>query len=248
MHFSTLWHPLRYENSPHYDIVLDMKLDYTLIRFFQEITLPELETLHHLCELKRKQILQSLALAVLKILYAEYLLSGNKSSFIDNEGNLLWYFTCTKKVSTLYVFEDKRCCKRIPVFYKNKVRFVDTLSRRTCFWDTAVPCGSENSHNVVHLNPDEDKNYLLTPYPTLIPPLKKFTQEINKTIARNPNIDLQSIGIYSRSDIQHQIRTQQFQKFITKMNTRQRQSIDQILRKLAETGGFSDICTQDYSG
>ena len=48
---------------------------------------------------------------------------------------------------------------------KNKVHFVDTLSRRTHFWDTAVPCGSENSHNVVQLNPDEDKYYLLTPLP-----------------------------------------------------------------------------------
>ena len=32
------------------------------------------------------------------------------------------------------------------------------------------------------------------------------------------------------------------------MDTIQRQSIDQNLRKLAETAGFSDICTQDYSG
>ena len=32
------------------------------------------------------------------------------------------------------------------------------------------------------------------------------------------------------------------------MNTIQRQSIDQNLRKLAETVGFSDIYAQDYSG
>ena len=32
------------------------------------------------------------------------------------------------------------------------------------------------------------------------------------------------------------------------MDTIKRQSIDQILRKLAVTAGFSDICTQDYSG
>ena len=63
--------------------------------------------------------------------------------FLDYEGNILWFYTCTKKVSPLYVFEDKRCYKRIPIFYKNKVHFVDTLSRRTYFWDTAVPCGSE---------------------------------------------------------------------------------------------------------
>ena len=95
-----------------------------------------------------------------------------------------------QKVSPLYVFEDERCNKRIPIFYKNKVYFVDTLSKRTYFWDTAVPCGSENSHNVVQLNPDEDKYYLLTPYPTLRPPLKNFSPESIRAIARNPNIDL----------------------------------------------------------
>ena len=50
----------------HYDLHLDMKLDYTVIRIFQEMSLSELETLHQLCELERTQILKSLALAVLK--------------------------------------------------------------------------------------------------------------------------------------------------------------------------------------
>ena len=113
----------------HYDIHLDMKLDYTISKIFPEMSLSELETLHQLCELERTQILQPLALAVLKIPYAGYLLSGNRSKFIDYEGNSLWYYTCTKKVSPLYVFEDKRCYKRIPKFYKNKVHFVDTISK-----------------------------------------------------------------------------------------------------------------------
>ena len=129
-----------------------------------------------------------------------------------------------------------------------KVHFVDTLSRRTNFWDTAVPCGSENSHNVVQLNPDEIEYYLLTPYPTLMQTLKKILPESITAIAPNPNVDLQSIGIYSKSDIQHHIRTEQFPEFVTKMDTIQRQSIDQNLRKRAETAGFSDIYAQEYSG
>ena len=146
------------------------------------------------------------------------------------------------------IFEDKRCYKRIPIFYKHKVHFVDTLSRRTYFWETAVPCGSENSHNVLKLSPDEDKYQLLKAYPTLMQPLKKVSPESIRVIARNPNIDLNSIGIYSKSGIQHHIRTQQFQELLTKMDTIQRQSIDQNLRKLGESAGFSDIYAQDYSG
>ena len=156
-----------YFSAIHYDVFLDMKLDYTISRIFQEMTLSELETLHQLCQLERTQILQSLAPAVLKISYAGYLLSGNRSNFIDFEGNILMCYTWTKKVSPLFVFEDKRCYKRIPIFCKKKVHFVNTLSRRTYFWDTAVPCGSKKSDKIVQLNTDEDKYYLLTP--TLMP-------------------------------------------------------------------------------
>ena len=99
-----------------YDIHLVMKLDLTISRIFQEMSLSELELLYHSCELERTQILQSLALAVLKIPYAGYLLSGNRSNFIDYDGSKLRYYTCTKKKSPLYVFEDKRCYKRIPIF------------------------------------------------------------------------------------------------------------------------------------
>ena len=76
-------------------------------------------------------------------------------------------------------------------------------------------------------------------------PIKKLLSESIRAIARNPYIDLQSIGIYSKSDTQHHIRTQQFQELLTKMDTIQRKSLDQNLRKLAETAGFSDIYAQD---
>ena len=80
--------------------------------------------LHHLCELERTQILQSLELEVLKTPYAGYLLLGNRLNCTGYEGIRLWFYTCTKKVSPLHVFEDKRFYKRIPIFYKNKVHFL----------------------------------------------------------------------------------------------------------------------------
>ena len=55
------------------------------------------------------------------------------------------------KVSPLYVLEDKLCFQRIPMCYKNEVEFLDTISRRTSFRDTVVPCRSKCSHNVVQL-------------------------------------------------------------------------------------------------
>ena len=81
-----------------------------------------------------------------------------------------------------------------------------------------------------------------------MPPLKKFSPECIRAIARNPNTGLQSIGTYSKSNLQHHIRAKQFQELLTQMDTIQRQSIDQNLRKLAETAGFSDIYAQEYTG
>ena len=64
-----------------------MKLDNTISRFLQEMSLSELETLYHLCEIP--QTLQSFAPAVLKLRYAGYLLSGNCCNFLDYEANIL---------------------------------------------------------------------------------------------------------------------------------------------------------------
>ena len=41
----------------HYDIHLDIKLEYTKCGIFQEMSLTELETLHQLCALESTQIL-----------------------------------------------------------------------------------------------------------------------------------------------------------------------------------------------
>ena len=43
------------------------------------------------------------------------------------------------------------------LYSTKKIHFVDTISRRTYFLDKAVPFESENNHNAVQLNSDEDK-------------------------------------------------------------------------------------------
>ena len=55
-----------------------MKLSNTISIILQERLLSESEALHHSCELEQTQILQSLALAVLKTPYAGHLLRGNR--------------------------------------------------------------------------------------------------------------------------------------------------------------------------
>ena len=149
-----------YFGAIHYEIHLDMNLDYTINRIFQERSLSELETLHQLCELERTQNLQSLALAVLKISYAGYFLSAKRSNFLGYEGNMETSYGLLLKPKKHHHYMFLKI-KEFPYSKKNKVHFVDTISRRENLWDTAVPCGSENSHNVVQLNPDEENTSYL---------------------------------------------------------------------------------------
>ena len=86
------------------------------------MSLSESETLHQLCELERTQILQSLALAVLKIPYAGYLLSGNRSNFLDYEGNFLWFYNCSKKYHHYMFLKINAAIKKSQYFIK--IRYI----------------------------------------------------------------------------------------------------------------------------
>ena len=70
---STRLQELSLMNNTHFGAIsydIHLKVDYTISRIFQEMSLTELETVHQLCELEKTRIRKSLALAVLKIPYA----------------------------------------------------------------------------------------------------------------------------------------------------------------------------------
>ena len=95
---------ITFKTSHHYDMHLDMKLDYTISRIFQEMVLSELETLHQLCELERTQILQSIALAVLKVPYVGYLLSPEIDQILLIMKEIFYGITLVPKKYHLYTF------------------------------------------------------------------------------------------------------------------------------------------------
>ena len=95
-----------------------MKLDYTIGRIFGDMSLSELEKLHHVCEQERKQLLHSLALGVLRILCRiSTLRQPLKYFYLQRKHPLI--ILLHKKVSSLHVFDN--------------------------IWDNAVPCGSKFS-------------------------------------------------------------------------------------------------------
>ena len=99
--------------------------------------------------------------------------------------------------------------KRNSIFYKNQVHFVDTLSRRKYFGYRS-PMYIRKQPQRLSKKPRRRKLLRTITLPLFKAPLKKFSSESIRAIARNPNIDLQSIGIYSKPDLQHHFCTQQF--------------------------------------
>ena len=51
-------------------------------------------------------------------------------------------FTLAFKSHHSMYLKTRDATKEYLYLKKNKTHFVVTLSHRTCFWDTAVPCGS----------------------------------------------------------------------------------------------------------
>ena len=69
--------------------------------------------------------------------------------------------------------------------------------------------------------------------------LKKFSPESIRAIARKPKYRLTiNRNLFKNQIFNITLETQQFQELLTQMDTIQRQSIDQNLRKLAETAGL----------
>ena len=69
-----------YFGAIHHDIHLDIKLDHRISQNFQEITLSELEICHYLYELKNIAITR---ISSIEKLYAGFLLSSNRSNFLN---------------------------------------------------------------------------------------------------------------------------------------------------------------------
>ena len=103
-----------YFGAIHYYIHLDMNLDFTISRIFFRTR--NTTSFNHLCKIVRAQILESLALPVLKILHAGYLYEATALTSLIMKKTFFGTTLAPKKVSELSVFENKRCYQCIPIF------------------------------------------------------------------------------------------------------------------------------------
>ena len=64
-----------------YDVQIKTKIDFSVNHVFISMSIPELNTIHHICELEPTQLLTIIAMSVENPQLAAYLLTGNRSKF-----------------------------------------------------------------------------------------------------------------------------------------------------------------------
>ena len=58
---------------------------------------------------------------------AGYMLTGNRSMFLETDGSLAWLYHCPMVHSLLHTM--CQCYDRIPILYEGEIRFVDPITK-----------------------------------------------------------------------------------------------------------------------
>ena len=112
-----------------YEMHLGTKIDYLFFQSSRLLQATELQLLQNQCEQERTQILTNLMLALENPRFAGYMLTGNRSMFLETDGSLAWLYHCPKVHSPLHTMNQ--CYDKIPIIYKGEIRFVDPITRQT---------------------------------------------------------------------------------------------------------------------
>ena len=178
-----------------YELHLGAKLDYIMYFNAKQLRHSEMTFLQNQCELERTQILTIMMLALQNTRLAGYMLTGNRSMFLDTNGAVGWLYHCPKKVSPLKVLE--KCFDRIPIFYNGRTMFVDPITRQTFPFANEIHCvGGYKKAFQLDLD-DKLSWYQLMPAP--IPfktPLMFAPQDIGH-ITEFPLYDSRRAGMYT---------------------------------------------------
>ena len=105
------------------------KLDYLFFESSLELQASEPNTLKNQCEQKRIQIFTILMLSLENPRLAGYMLTGNRSMFIETDGSLAWLYSCPQVRSPLHTLNQ--CYDQKRILYKRQIQFVDPITRQT---------------------------------------------------------------------------------------------------------------------
>ena len=128
----------------HPNVQIAAKLDNMISRILLEMDQTSLNIYRKLCDLDRELKQTAFFLMTLKFPLVGYIITGQRNTFATLKcQNVISLFQCKVVSSPLYVLENQ-CFERIPIYYQNKLQFVDEVIRKIFPWSIKAPCISKN--------------------------------------------------------------------------------------------------------
>ena len=97
-----------------YEIHMGTKLDYLVFQSPRLLQASEIQLLINQCEQERTQFFNNLMMSLENPCLVEYMLTGNRSMFLESDGSLAWLYHCPLVPSPLHTMSQ--CYDRIPIF------------------------------------------------------------------------------------------------------------------------------------
>ena len=161
----------------------------------------EMTLLQSQCELERTQMLTILMPAMQNTRLAGYMLTGNRSMFLDTDGSVAWLYHCPKFLSPLKVLD--KCYDRIPIMFEWSTKVVDPITRQTYDFASEIHCLGDYT-NVFQLDLEKDNSrYQLLPEPMPFnKPLLSKPTELGH-ITQFPTFDTRRAGTYTPNQMKN---------------------------------------------
>ena len=99
-----------------YEMHMGTKLDYLFFQSSRLLQASEIQLLKNQCEQERTQILTILMLSLENPRLAGYMLTGNRSMFLETDSSLAWLYHCPLVHSPLHTINQ--CYDRFPIPYE----------------------------------------------------------------------------------------------------------------------------------
>ena len=187
-----------YLNMDH-EMHMGTKFDYLFFQRSRLLQASEIQLLKNECDQERTQILTILMLSLQNPRLAWYMLTENRSMFLETDGSLAWLYHCPQVHSPLH--KMTQCYDRIPILYKGQIQFVDPIIRQTHPAANPQNC-TDRIKNIFQFNMDQEHSwYTLTPgivhqdRPALFGP-----RDVSQVVVRSfPGS--QDSGMYTRSEL-----------------------------------------------
>ena len=138
------------------------KFDYYEYTNIRRLQLLDLQMRKTDCELERAIKRTNLVYSHKNPRMAGFVLTNNRSMFLETNDNLAWLNHCPQYFSPLQIMDNKGY-NRIPIMYLNKIHFVDPITRKTYTSAEERSC-VDRLDNLFRLDIEDDNSWVeLTP-------------------------------------------------------------------------------------